>query len=455
MNTPSSRRHFLKTAAAFAGIQFLPSGIVSLHANQGANSKVNMAFVGVGGRGKALWSSFRGQNFVGFCDIDSREMIEAASEYPDTPRYSSYQTMLEELDGQIDAVVIATPDHTHFEIAKAAMEMGKHVYVEKPLAQSVAQVRQLKALAEANNLVTQMGNQGHSTGSIRTCREVVQAGLLGPVHRVQCWTDRPVNWWPQGFDQIPAGQPIPEQVDWNTWLGICQGSDYAYSNAIHRFKWRGFQAFGTGALGDMACHIMDAAFWSLDLGSPTSVTAEISDTANNVSYPVSSKVTYRFPARGEMPAVELIWTDGEYRPERPEQIEADRQMGNPSGGSLIEGEIATMMGDSHSEVIRIIPETLHKEMEESFPERSIPRVRSHWHDFINAIHEGRQPSASIQEYSGALTETVLLGALAQRFPNEVLEYDAANMAFTNHAEATEVLTNPHHGVAGFPVAVGV
>lgn len=445
----TSRRRFLKTATAVAGIQFLPGGIVGLRAGEGAANRVNLAFVGVGGRGEAHWTSFAGQNFVAFCDVDSSMAAGAMRANPGVPLYFRYRDLLAQRAEEIDAVVVSTADHSHFAIAKAAMELGKHVYVEKPLAQSVAQVRELKRLAVEKGVVTQMGNQGHSTPAIRQCREMVQAGMLGAVRRVQCWTDRPVNWWPQGRAKYPGEERTPRFVDWEAWLDGIDAERFPYAEAVHPFAWRGFQAFGTGALGDMACHVMDAAVWSLDLGPPTSVTAEVEGGGGGLTYPQSSRVTYRFPARGEMPELELVWTDGNaFRPERPAQLEEKRMMGNPDGGSLIEGELATMMGDSHSSNIEVIPEPLQKEFQERLPERSIPRVRSHWHDFINAIREGRQPSSSIQDYSANLTEIVLLGALAQRFPGEVLEYDAENLRFAGHEAATAVLTDPRAGVVG-------
>lgn len=430
-------------------MQFLPGGIVGLRAEAGAANKVNLGFVGVGGRGEAHVSGFAGQNFVAFCDVDRKRAASALAAHPQVPMFSRYREMLEKMGSQLDAVVISTADHSHFAVAKAAMELGKHVYVEKPLAQSVAQVRALKALALEKKVVTQMGNQGHSNAAMRRCREMVQAGLLGPVRRVECWTDRPVNWWVQGQADYPVAQSVPETLDWEGWLDGLNEDEFPYSEAVHPFDWRGFLAFGTGALGDMACHVMDGSVWALDLGAPLSVTAQTSGDGSAVMFPTSSRVTYRFPARGDMPELELIWSDGTAFPvKRPPQLEADRALGTPEGGYLIHGQDASMMGDVYSQMVEVFPSARKKELETEMPEESIPRVRSHWHDFLGAIRQRRQPSSSIPDSAANLTEIVLLGALAQRFPGETLEYDAATMTIRNHPAASAVLQDPRAGARG-------
>ncbi|MDZ7315189.1 MAG: Gfo/Idh/MocA family oxidoreductase [candidate division KSB1 bacterium] len=400
---------------------------------------MNIACVGVGGMGQNNVHEMATENIVALCDVDWNFAAPVFEKYPKARRFKDYRAMFDECK-EIDAVIIATPDHTHAIITLAAMELGKHVYTQKPLTHTVAEARQLSEAAAKNpKLVTQMGNQGHSGEEIRLECEWIQDGAIGPVHEVHVWTDRPV--WPQGIYERPAEMEIPSGLDWDLWIGPARFRPY--NKIYHPFNWRGWWDFGTGALGDMGCHMIDHPYTALKLKYPKSVTASFAMDFkdDNIwekrplseTFPRASIVTYYFPEREGMPPVKLIWYDGGLQPPRPEELEPNRRM--PINGQLYVGEKGKLLsGDG---MTRLIPESAMRAYK--VPPKTIPRIDgSHEQNFIKAIKEGK-PSSAPFSYAGPLTETVLLGNIALKFPYQSLEFDPEAMVVKGNDEATAML----------------
>jgi predicted dehydrogenase len=435
MKTPSfSRRDVLKTTSLASAALAFPSILRS----QGANNKLNIACVGVGGRGWDAVQGLKSENFVAFCDVDDARAARAYEEFPDVPRFRDYRKMLEQLGNKIDAVTVSTPDHMHFPIAVAALSLGKHVFVEKPLTHTVAEARHLDKLAREKKVATQMGNQGHANEGMRLIKEWHQAGVLGEVREMHSWTDRPI--WPQGInapDHSKMLPVVPSTLDWDLWLGVAAMREY--DPAYLPFAWRGYWDFGTGALGDMGCHIMDGAYWALDLTQPTRIEA-ISARQTEVSPPTASVVTYYFPARGNLPAAKWTWYDGGLMPLLPPDLEATRKL--EPNGTLIVGSKATVFADTYYASARIIPEVKRRELAPTLPAKTLPRVEGgHFAEWVRAC-KGGTPAGSNFEYAARLTETVLLSNVAVR-ARRPIEWDSAAMKVTNLPEANQYVTKPY------------
>ena len=457
MQKSSPRRKFLKTAAtAAAGFMIVPRHVLGGPGYTAPSDTVNIAAIGAGGKGEGTINNLRTKgtnvNFTALCDVDDKMAAKARGWYPEASYHRDFRKMLDERGKDIDAVIISTPDHTHAIAGLASMDLGKHVYIEKPLAHSIAEVRALTEKARANpQLVTQMGNQGASGEGIRRTQELYEAGLIGDVHTVKAWTNRPI--WPQG-GKLPIGStPIPDHFDWNLWLG--PAAMRPHHEAYHPFAWRGYWDFGTGALGDMGCHIIDTPFYILELGYPDSAEASVaafysqnwSADYNPETCPLASRIIMEFPARGDKPPVKLEWTDGGILPERPDELGPDDPMGEWGGGIIMEGTRGTLMADTYGNNSRLLPLSLNEQIQ---VEKTLPRVATfHEQDWINGIREGYQPSSHLLK-AGPLTETILMGNLAvrgydQRFPAPTaekpdayrvpgrtrLEWDGPNMRVTN------------------------
>jgi predicted dehydrogenase len=380
---------------------------------------------------------------VALCDVDSDHAAEVFNKYPKAKRYTDYRVMLEK-QKDIDAVIIATPDHTHAVITMAAMEAGKHVFCQKPLTHTVYEARKITEAATKYGVQTQMGNQGHSWEHIRLLKEWLDDGAIGNVTEVHAWTNRPASknpWASFAIQAMPKDRPpVPKALNWDLWLGPVKYRPY--HPAYHPLKWRAWLDFGTGPLGDMGCHIIDPAFWALDLGAPESLQATSTHWEEEVSsqtYPRASIVRYKFPARGKKPPVKLTWYDGHLLPPIPEGFEKGRKL--PESGAFIIGDKGVILHGSHgADGVRIIPEAKMKEYTQ--PAKTIPRVpEGHEGDWIRACKEGKngRPASSNFNYGGALTEMVLLGVVAIRAKNQNLEWDAKNLKFTNNEEANELL----------------
>ena len=460
---PSSRRQFLRTAAtAAAAFTIVPRHVLGGKGYQAPSDTVNVAAIGAGGKANGSIKAMESQNIVALCDVSMERSTELRGLFPNASFDMDFRKMLDKHGKDIDAVVVSTPDHTHAVAGLAAMELDKHVYIEKPLARTISEVRALTEMARAKpQLITQMGNQGASGEGIRRTQELVEAGLIGDVHTVYAWTNRPI--WPQG-GKLPQGEdPIPEGFDWNLWLG--PAAMRPHNSAYYPFAWRGYWDFGTGALGDMGCHILDTPFYILELGYPTSAEASVVQvfsqnwTAdyNPETCPPGSKIHIKFPARGEKPPVELIWTDGGILPGTPEEFTVEQSL-NPNGIIMV-GDKGKLMADVYGANPTLLPTA---RMEEIDVPKTLPRVEtSHEMDWINGIKAGYQPSSHLAK-AGPLTETILMGNLAvrgydYRFPKadqteatdgdewEVrgrtrLNWDGENMKVTNVDEMNEFVS---------------
>jgi predicted dehydrogenase len=330
--------------------------------------------------------------------------------------------MLDELVQQIDAVTVSTPDHTHAAAAAMAMNLGKHAFVQKPLTHTIYEARRLAEIARDKKVATQMGNQGTASSSLRRAAAVIRAGALGAVKEVHVWTNRPI--WPQGMD-MPAKADVPAHVKWDLWLGPARERPYA--NDIHPFKWRGFWDFGTGALGDMACHTLNMAFMALDLRDPTSVEAETSGH-NKVTYPKWSIIRYTFPARGQRAALTMTWYDGGKRPSR-DLLDGQEPGGS---GSLVIGEKGKLYsGGDNGSGYKLLGDVTE-------PKVDYPQSPGHFAEFVRAIKEGKPAMSNFPDYAGPLTETVLLGNLAV-WAGRKVEWDARNLKATNNRDVERII----------------
>jgi len=434
---PFSRREFLKTASLASAALAFPH-VMRSQGGVSPNSRLNIALCGVGGRGEAAIADLKDENFVAFCDVDDARAAKTFTEFPDVPRFRDYRRMLEKLGNKIDAVTVSTPDHMHFPIAMAALSLGKHVFVEKPLTHTVSEARQLAKLAREKKVATQMGNQGHAGEGMRMLKEWLNAGLLGEVREMHSWTNRPI--WPQGVgapDHSKMLPVVPSTLDWDLWLGVAQPREY--DPAYAPFNWRGYWDFGTGALGDMGCHIMDGAYWALELTQPTSVEA-ISAHQTEISAPTGSVVTYEFPARGSMSALKWTWYDGGMMPILPPELEVARQL--QDNGTLIVGSKGTVVADTYYAGARFIPEAKMRELAPNLPAKTIPRVKGgHFAEWVAAC-KGGTPAGSNFDYSAQLTEAVLLSNVAIRARRRI-EWDAAAMKVTNLPEANQFVTKSY------------
>jgi predicted dehydrogenase len=440
-----SRRAFLGQAAAAgaaSAFSILPGRVFGGQRHLGPNDKLNLAGVGVGGMGGGNLSRCATENIVALCDVDFGHAAKTFAKYPKAKRYKDFRVMLDK-EKNLDGVIVATPDHTHAVVALAAIQRGLHVYVQKPLTYDVREARVLTEAARKYNVVTQMGNQGHSGDDIRQVCEWIWSGAIGQVREAHAWTNRPV--WPQGIEiERPKDTPpVPAGLDWDLWIGPAPMRPY--HPKYHPGDWRAWWDFGTGSLGDLGCHIMDAAFWSLRLKYPVSVEGCISTywhalwkktEPKNENYPRSTIVRYKFPARDDMPAVKLTWWDGGMMPPRPESLEPGQKMGDSDGGLLFIGEKGTLMCGNFGRGIKLLPEKLMKDVPP--PPKSLDRVAKgvdgHEQDWIRAC-KGGKPASSNFDYAGPLSETVLMGNLAVRFPDRQLLWDGEKMEVTNDKAA--------------------
>jgi predicted dehydrogenase len=425
----------MRDAAAVSSIVILPGHVLGLGGAQPPSERLNIAGIGIGGQGASDLNELESENIVALCDVDADYAGRTFERYPKAKRYTDYRKMLDEQQ-DIDAVVVATPDHTHACIAMAAMKAGKHVYCEKPLTHSVWEARQLTLAAREHKVATQMGNQGQASEHTRRLCEMIWDGAIGPVREVHAWTDRPSSglfneYWPQGVERPKDTPAVPTTLNWDLWLG--PAADRPYHSAYVPFRWRGWWDFGTGALGDIGCHSLDPVFRALKLGHPVSVQAS-STRVNKETYPLASMVTYQFPARGEMPPLKLVWYDGGLRPPRPEELEQGRGMG--SEGLLMVGDKGKMVfrrrGDDPVE--SLVPSSRAKEYGQ--PPQTLPRSIGHYKEWVEAC-KGGQPGGSNFDWAGPLTEAVLLGNVALRpelredLTTQTLLWDGPNLRFTN------------------------
>lgn len=385
--------------------------------------KLNVASIGVGGRGGGNTQGISGENLVAICDVDLQRAAGARNKFPHARFFTDYRELLDEFGDRLDALAVSTPDHMHAPIAIAAMERGIHCYCEKPLTWSIEEAREMARLAREKSLVTQMGNQGTSAGGFRAGVEALRAGVIGPVREVHVWTNRPV--WPQAVETPVEEVPVPNHLSWDLWLGCA--AEREYHPSYLPFKWRGWYDFGTGALGDMACHTVNLPYMGLELGAPTSAVAETTELFAD-SYPAGAKVVFEFPERGEKPAVTLNWYEGKVRPSA--ELMPGRDL--PGSGCLIIGEAGRMFSaDDYGSRQEIV---LDDGSEPVTPEHSLPRSPGHHAEWIAAIRgEGPAPMSNFL-HAGPFTEAVLVGDLAMRIGGRI-EWDATEMRAKDRPEA--------------------
>ena len=427
MAQSSSRREFLKTAT-LTGLGVWVGGRAfgesEAPAPRAASDRIRFACIGVGGKGDSdTADAARLGDVVAICDVDENTLNQAAGKYPMARKFTDYRKMLDEMEKSIDAVTVSIPDHQHAHAAARAMHIGKHCFCQKPLTHSIYEARRLGEIARDKKVATQMGNQGTASGGLRKSAALVKAGVLGPVHEVHVWTDRPI--WPQGVER-PQPADVPSTLHWDLWLGPAPKRPYA--NGYHPFAWRGWWDFGNGALGDMACHTANMPFMALDLSHPTSVVAETSGT-NHDSYPKWSIIHFEFPATDKRPAVTMIWYDGGKRP--PVELFDGHQ---PEGsGSLLVGEKGKLYSPGDYGTDRVLLGGV-QEIEVSFPESP-----GHFDEWVRAIKGGDPAMSNFPDYAGPLTETILLGNLAVWADGKKIEWDAKNLKASNAPEVSPII----------------
>lgn len=448
-----SRRKFLQTSmTAAAAFTIVPRHILGGVGYQAASDMVNVAGIGVGARGSSdiqgfadieapFQREFRGQtrtvevpespkkfaNIYALCDVDTEKAGFMFQAYPRAKRYTDWREMLEK-EPNIDAVMIATPDHNHAPIAAAAMKAGKHVYVEKPMCKTVYETRELRRIAKETGVVTQMGNQGHNQEGTYRILEWVKAGVLGDVREVRLATNRPI--WPQGNMERPEGMPVPATLNWDIWIGPAPMKPY--NPEVCHFNWRGLWDYGTGAIGDMGAHIYDASVRALDLPLPSKV--QSSSTPYSDAYlPQAETIYYEFPARGNMPPVKVSWVDGGLTQERPDALPDGLR---PSSAVLIGSNGRVLVHGDYGRSPRVYPESAMEEVSQIEP--TLERPAEIHEDFINAIKNGTKANSDF-EVAGHLTEIMLVGLIATQAKNlnTTLEYDGKNMTFTNQPKADQ------------------
>ncbi len=435
-NRPLDRRHFVGGLAAAGALAALPRPLHALAERRQPSQKLRIACIGVGGMGFSDVRGCRDEQLVAFADVDWRSAERAFKEWPTARRYKDYREMLEKERNNIDAVTVSTPDHSHAAAAMLALKMGKHVYCQKPLARTIGEVRALKAEAGRRpRQTTQMGNQGHAAEGIRLIREWVEAGLIGPVRRVECWTNRPI--WPQAINRPTDAHNVPPTMDWNLWLG--PAAERPYHPRYAPFNWRGWWDFGTGAMGDMACHIMDAAYWGLGLKYPSRIipesTALFSETA-----PASERITYEFPAIGDRPAVTLTWRDGSLFPPKPEGWPDERDWPfDTTGGQLWVGDKGMIIAGTYAENPRLLDDKVMAEVTATPVPVKYPRTEGVYKEWITACKNGTQPGSDFAGYAGPMTEMILIGCLAVRM-GRVLEMDPETGMIKNVTPPSEWVT---------------
>jgi predicted dehydrogenase len=504
MAAMSRRRFVANVGVTGAGFAIVPRSVLG-RGLTAPSDKLNVAFVGIGGMGRSNMAALSTQNIVAMCDIDwgyagkaldrlDRDIERAEQRLAEGPppqkpgeppvefdpvkirreidgmrrlmdehvprakRYQDYRDMLDK-QKDIDGVVVATPDHMHAAIASAAMDLGKHVYVQKPLTWSVAEARHLARRAKETKVATQMGNQGHSSDEGRTAVEYVTEGAIGEVREVHIWTNRPLGYWPQGIPRpepiateplrwsgpainarlaaaMSGHYPVPDTLAWDLFIGPAPHVDY--HPVYHPFNWRGWVDWGVGAIGDMGAHLIDHSMWALNLGYPATIET-VSTPFNSASYPHATMTVYEFPARGAMPPVKLTWYDGGLLPQKPHELGEEEL--NKTGGALLVGSKGKLLHDTYGYKPRLLPKSLRDSYGK--PKQRLARIplESHEMNWADAA-KGKTDASSPFEYAARLTEVMLLGVVALRAGKRI-EYDGANMRITNVAHANEYLSREY------------
>jgi predicted dehydrogenase len=428
-----SRRSFLTaTASGALGVTIVPRHVLGGEGQKPPSERINVAGIGAGGMGGGdiATVSRLGANIVALCDVDDVRAADTFKAFPKARRYKDFRVMLDKEARHIDAVTVGTPDHIHAVAAMAAIRAGKHVYCQKPLTHTLHECRELtKAAAAAKVVLTSMGNQGHATEGARLTNEWIQAGVIGEVREVHVWSDRAGRLWKQGIDRPKDKPPVPKTLDWNLWLGPVR--ERPYHPAYVPVTWRGWRDFGTGALGDMGCHIIDHPVWALKLGPPTTIEARVTlDGQNAETYPVAAIIYYQFPARGKLPPVSMTWYEGGLMPPAPAELPRGQRL--PDNGVLYIGSKGKMYHSSHGGMPRLLPAELHDKAK-AVP-KTLERSPGHYEEWVQACRRGKKRPTASFDYAGPMTETVLLGVLSLRAPGTRLEWDSEKLQVKNAKE---------------------
>ncbi len=453
-----SRRAFLAatttTAAAVVSTRVNAAEVVP--GKKSPNEKVPLAAIGGGGKGSAdIWGCHKGgAEIVAIADPDWDRAGDMMSRFPDAKKFKDYRVMLDEFGENFDACTVTTPDHSHAPAAYQAMNLGKHVYVQKPLTHTIAEARLLAKTAKETGVVTQMGNQGHCGDGVRDLCEMVWDGAIGQVKEAHIWTSRPV--WPQGILEPLPKEEIPKNMDWDLWIGPAQPRDY--NKMYAPFNWRGWWDFGCGAIGDMACHIMDPTFWALKLYEAEGFSVEplMVDCMNEQTAPLASTIKFEFPARGDMDPVTVYWYDGKVWdpatgsrskqnfpkwPEHLPQVNEEKYYGDGANGSFFVGTDGVATAGEYGGESRLLP--AENMTDYTRPEKTLRRIKREdpYLEFITAIKEGRK-AVSDFSYASLLTETANFGNVAL-FAGSKLEWDSKAFKITNNEDANKYLTKEY------------
>ena len=429
MTRQSNRREFLKHTA-LTGVGVWVAGTSFAQESTSANGQINFACVGVGGKGSSdSADAGRHGKVVAICDVDGRTLQKAAGAFKEAKKYFDFRTMYDEMGDKIDAVTVSTPDHCHAVAAVMGIKMGKHCFTQKPMTHSIYEARVMGELARETKLATQMGNQGTASSGLRKAAAEIRAGALGRVTEVHVWTNRPI--WPQGIERPSDTPPVPAHVHWQQWLGPAPYR--AYHPSYHPFKWRGWWDFGTGALGDMACHTVNLPYMALDLREPISVEAE-SPGHNRETYPARSVIRFEFPEYKGRPALRMTWYDGGKRPPQ-ELLEGEKAAGS---GCLIIGEKGKYYapGDMGDRGVYLPKGTIQP------PQVEYPKSPGHFAEWVRAIKGGEPAISNFPDYAGPLTETILLGNLAI-WSGKKVEWDAQDLKATNAPELARIVNRKY------------
>jgi predicted dehydrogenase len=432
MSYLTDRRRFLKSTA-LTGVGVFVGGKAVAEDGKSPNERIRFACIGVGGKGQSD-SKHAGSHgdVVAICDVDDKTLEKAATRFfPKAAKYNDYRKMLDEMGRDIDAVTVSTPDHTHAPASALAMRMGKACFTQKPLTRTIYEARKLGEIAREMNVATQMGNQGTASNSLRKTSALIQAGALGNVQEVHVWTNRPI--WPQGGPRPPEA-PVPSSLHWDLWLNCAPYRPYA--PGYHPFAWRGWWDFGSGALGDMACHTVNMPYMALDLRDPVAVVATTSGH-NRDSYPKWSIITYDFPASGQRAPCQMIWYDGGEKPS-PDLFSGEQVS---ETGVLLIGDKGKLFapGDYCEKGYKLLDGATEKEVQfEASP--------GHFEEYVRAIKGGPAARSNFPDYASPLTETILLGNLAvwaapdAETPGKKIEWLAESLKPTNAPEVEVVVT---------------
>ena len=442
----TSRRGFLKNA----GVGAAALAVAPSMAFAARREPLRFVQIGCGGKGESDRDEMikAGAKLVALCDVDDNNAKKVFGLHGDLPKYKDYREMLDKHEKEIDAVVVSTPDHTHACAALDAMRRGKHVYVQKPLARTYAECQAMLDLSKKQGVVTQMGNQGHAGSGLKLWEEMAKADAFGEISQIHTWSDRPI--WAQGMTEAPKPGEPPATLDWKNWLGPC--ADRPYSKAYVPFSWRGWWDFGAGAMGDMACHNMDPAFWIFKIGLPLSIKAQASAPAG-IAYPEWSIIEYKFgPSPGLPKGVTLTWHDGKKLPPAPPAADPSWKAGG--NGCLVIGSKMTAMGGSHAGTPRVVG------VGDKADAAAIKEADKHWQDVHKTLkgvnHYGQWVKAaeakdqaatkSNFDYAVPFTQAILLGCIALRFPGQELQWDNAKKQFSNFPDANQWLSfKPREG----------